>query len=325
MAEPRISVIIPVYNSEKYLQMTLQSLKNQTFADFEAICVDDGSTDESLHILEKFAADDGRFKIYRQENAGGSAARNKGLDKAIGEYIAFLDNDDILHPQYLEILYQNIVSAGADISCCSYLRFDGDVEYHFSEAQILPTTYFITEQPFEDKFVHKKKIETLMWTKLYKRELFKNIRFALNLPAINDMLLNIEVLLQSHKAVVCNAQLIAYRIIKTSQTLKELSFGRIAEFKNLCIEINKLSVLHHQYRKILQKIATRYAYGMHIKEYLERYNPAQDSERYVVLRQNLHELMSGGYFDMSALKIRQRIVCWAFMRQKYKLLNWLKR
>lgn len=324
MSAPLISVIIPVYNSQKYLQTTLQSLQNQTFADFEAICVDDGSTDESPQILAQFATDK-RFKIHRQANAGGSAARNTSLDLATGKFIAFLDNDDILHPQYLEILYQNIISAAADLSCCSYVRFAGEDDYKFADTQLTPSIDFVSEQPFSDKFVRKKKIETLMWTKLYRRELFDGIRFALDLPAINDMLLNIEILLKSRKAAVCRTPLIAYRLIETSQTLKELSLKRIAEFKNLCLDISRLTAAYPQHRSSLQKIAARYAYGMHIKEYLARYNPAQDTERYNILRQNLQELRADGAFDINKLNLRQRLTVWAFLHQKFKLLNWLKR
>jgi hypothetical protein len=236
-----------------------------------------------------------------------------------------LDNDDILHPQYLEILHQNIIASDADLSCCSYLRFAGEGVYEFADTVLTPTIDFISEQPFIDKFVRKKKIEMLMWTKLYRRELFANTRFALDLPAINDILLNIEILLKSKKVVVCRAPLIAYRIIETSQTLKDLSFKRIEEFKNLCIDINKLIAAYPKQRKILQKIAARYAYGMHIKEYLARYNPAQDGERYEMLRQNLTELRQSGCLVPSMLNLRQRITLWAFCRGRYTLLNLLKR
>ena len=163
-----------------------------------------------------------------------------------------------------------------------------------------------------------------MWTKLYRRELFDNIRFSLDLPAINDMLLNIEILLKSKKAVVCRTPLIAYRIIETSQTLKPLSFKRIAEFKNLCIHINEVAAAYPQQRKVLQRIAARYAYGMHIKEYLERYNPAQDKERYDMLRQNLQELLAAGALRTSMLNLRQRLTLLAFLRQKFWILGLIK-
>ncbi len=321
MSGPLISVIIPVYNSEKYLSMTLQSVQQQTFKDFEAICIDDGSSDGSMQILEHFAAADARFKIHHQSNAGGSASRNKGLDLATGRYIAFLDNDDIYHPQYLEILYHNIETHNADISCCAYLRFESEHQYQFAAEKVEACADIISTQPFEDKFVHKKKIDTLMWTKLYRREIFDDIRFDEKLPSINDILLNIEVLLKSRKAVVCRKPLIAYRIIPTSQTMKPLSEARIQEYKDLCIAICQLGNKYPQYETLLRKIAARYAYGMHIDEYLQRYNPLPDAPRYNLLRNNLADLQQNGYYEPKRLSFGKQIISWAFMHQKYFLLR----
>ncbi len=326
MSAPLISVIIPVYNSAKYLLTTLQSVQRQTLKDFEVICIDDGSTDDSPQILEHFSHSDSRFIFRRQKNAGGSAARNTGLDVAAGKFIAFLDNDDIYHPQYLEVLYRNLIAADADISCCSYLRFEGDSDYEFSGSlPEIPHIDFISEHPFTDKFVKKKKIDMLMWTKLYRRELFTDIRFALDLPAINDMLLNLEILLKSKRATVCRVPLIAYRQIASSQTLKPLSFARIEEYKNLCIDINKLAASYPKQRTVLQKLATRYAYDMHVAEYSERYNPQQDTEHYEVLRRNLAELIQNGYLKPSTLGLRRRLKLWAFRNRRFALLKWLKK
>ena len=92
---PKVSVIIPVYNVEKYLQKCLDSVINQTYKNLEIICVDDGSPDNSGGILDAYAQNDSRIIVIHQENAGVSAARNRGLDAATGEYIAFVDSDDV--------------------------------------------------------------------------------------------------------------------------------------------------------------------------------------------------------------------------------------
>lgn len=98
-----ISVIIPIYNTEKYLRRCLDSIVDQTYADWEAICVNDGSTDSSLSILQEYADRDARFKIIDKPNGGQSDARNAGLDAATGEFINFVDSDDLIHPQTFEI------------------------------------------------------------------------------------------------------------------------------------------------------------------------------------------------------------------------------
>jgi glycosyltransferase involved in cell wall biosynthesis len=102
---PAISVVIPVYNVEKYLRRCLDSVANQTFADWEAICVNDGSPDNSAVILEEYAKRDKRFKIIAKENGGLSDARNVGTNAATGEYVIYLDSDDFIHPQTMEIAH----------------------------------------------------------------------------------------------------------------------------------------------------------------------------------------------------------------------------
>jgi glycosyltransferase involved in cell wall biosynthesis len=106
---PKVSIIIPVYNTEAYLERALTSVLSQTYRDFEAICVNDGSTDNSLAILESYAQKDSRIKIISQDNQGLSMARNNGLKEAQGEYVYFFDSDDALHPQMLEITVSKII------------------------------------------------------------------------------------------------------------------------------------------------------------------------------------------------------------------------
>ncbi len=114
-ARPAISVIIPVYNVEKYLPRCLDSVLAQTFSDWEVICINDGSPDNSDKILARYAAADPRFKIITKQNAGLSAARNDGIIAAHGEYILFLDSDDFIHPQTMEIVYSLAQKNNADL------------------------------------------------------------------------------------------------------------------------------------------------------------------------------------------------------------------
>ena len=115
---PVISVIIPVYNAERYLRECLTSLVNQTFRAYEIIAVNDGSTDGSLAILRHFQKDWPQLRVIDQENGGVSAARNVGMAAARGEYLGFMDADDTVAPNYLERLYRTCVVTGAEVSCC---------------------------------------------------------------------------------------------------------------------------------------------------------------------------------------------------------------
>ncbi|MBO4583241.1 MAG: glycosyltransferase [Alphaproteobacteria bacterium] len=120
---PKISIIIPMYNVEKYLRRCLDSVQNQTFSDWQAICVDDGSPDNSGKIAEEYAARDNRFVVVHKENGGLSDARNAGMPYATGEYVMFLDSDDFIHPQTMEIAYNVALRNKADIVAYTYDRF----------------------------------------------------------------------------------------------------------------------------------------------------------------------------------------------------------
>lgn len=118
----KISIIVPVYNTEKFLEKCLNSLINQTLKDIEIICINDGSTDNSLQILKKFANKDKRIQIINQTNSGPSIARNIGIKKAKGEYIGFVDSDDWVDSNFFEQLYVNVKKNNADIGVAGIKR-----------------------------------------------------------------------------------------------------------------------------------------------------------------------------------------------------------
>jgi glycosyltransferase involved in cell wall biosynthesis len=121
-----ISVVIPVYNSENYLGGLFDCLKNQTYQNFEVILVDDGSTDKSCEICDETAKNDSRFRVIHKENGGVSSARNAGINAAAGEYIAFIDSDDLCTPNHLESLYRCAVKFGAGVCFCRYVYMRTD-------------------------------------------------------------------------------------------------------------------------------------------------------------------------------------------------------
>ena len=129
---PKVSVIIPVYNVEKYLSECLDSVVNQTLKDIEIICVNDGSPDGSAEILEEYAQKDNRIKVITQENRGVSEARNSGLKIASGEYIAFLDSDDYIDLKFFEQLYKRGIESNSDVVVCENIyRFSGNKQKLF--------------------------------------------------------------------------------------------------------------------------------------------------------------------------------------------------
>ena len=116
--KPAISVIVPFYNIEQYVSYCLDSILAQTFRDFELICINDGSKDGTRELLDAYAEKDSRIKVIHQENQGQSVARNNALKRAVGKYIAFIDGDDAVIPEYLEVLYKEAERAKPDLVFC---------------------------------------------------------------------------------------------------------------------------------------------------------------------------------------------------------------
>ncbi len=213
----RISIIIPVYNIEKYLPKCLDSLLNQTFQDFEIICVNDGSKDNSLVILEEYKNRDSRIKIITKENGGAGSARNRGLVEACGKYIQFVDGDDYFEPQMLEKLYNLIVKYDADISVCSSRKVDDWGNITESRNPNSPINLDIT--PFNKPFSYKdfpndifSLIGTMPWNKLYKKELIDSneLRFP-KLTGPDDLCFVFMSDICAKKIVVIDDELINYR------------------------------------------------------------------------------------------------------------------
>ena len=173
--KPLISVIVPVYNVDKYLTRCTGSIFAQTYDNFELILVDDGSVDSSGMLCDDIAGSDSRVRVIHKQNDGVAYARNTGLDAAVGEYVTFVDADDYVAPDYLEFLYGMIVNGGCEISMCGYCNAyeNGKVTNMFSgekEIRYTPASYALGE-------IFYGKLSASSCCKMYKRELFDDVRF----------------------------------------------------------------------------------------------------------------------------------------------------
>ena len=177
MAE--VSIIVPVYQVEKYIRQCVDSILAQTFTDFELILVDDGSRDKSGKICDEYAGLDERVKVIHKENGGLSDARNTGMDRAVGHYYMFVDSDDYISPTMVECLYKSILSEDADIVACNYLYFfENDRKKEFStniKSEVLTGKEIFYNRKNERNYG----VWTVAWNKLYKRVTFRNARFRL--------------------------------------------------------------------------------------------------------------------------------------------------
>lgn len=223
---PKVSIIIPCYKVEKYLKRCLDSILVQTFKDWEAICVDDGSPDDCGQILDEYAKYDYRFKALHQNNQGLSQARNNGKKIATGEYIYFLDSDDALHPQALEFAVKAMETNHADLVCFSHEDSNGidyiPIMYNYNNIKCK-----ITNNPvFLGTGKTGYRISFNVWSKLFRRELISGIEFIPNIH-FEDYPFTYAVLAKRPKTVILKAALYFYtqrndNISRSTDTAKRI-------------------------------------------------------------------------------------------------------
>ena len=227
-----ISVIVPVYNIEAYLPKCLETIAKQTYRYLEIILVDDGSTDNSGIICEKYAEKDSRIKYIHQNNEGLSCARNTGIRSASGNYILMVDGDDALHPQMIEILYNLIENGDYDFSMCYGIRVNDMDNISFEEYKATPERKELIELTTESCIKNLylgKDIEIqyhVVWNKLYKRSLLIDNYFR-KLPAqdaYQDVEFNIRVYLRLRKAILLPKGLYLYNQRSMSLSRQGISF-----------------------------------------------------------------------------------------------------
>lgn len=210
--EPKISVIIPVYNTAEYLPRCLDSILGNTYRNLEVICVNDGSTDNSAVIIEQYSAADDRVIAVDQANAGVSAARNTGLDRATGDFIAFIDSDDWVHPQYFEILNMAQAKCGACIIACKYISTRANrSEYapiNVNTVEILPVS---NVEALKIGYLKR-----LVWGRLYKRSAISGFRFRKELRWGEDTVFSIDSLCSNSSIALIDLKLYYYFQRETS-------------------------------------------------------------------------------------------------------------
>jgi len=201
-----ICIVVPVYNVEKYLNRCIDSILSQTFIDYDLILIDDGSKDLCGIICDGYAKKDSRIHVIHQENQGLSAARNAGIEwslsKSESEWITFVDSDDWVHPQYLELLYSAAIECGTEISIGEALWTEGE-----------PLPYFINGNPKLwktcDYYTENITNATVAWGKLYRKNCFKEIRYPVG-KIHEDEYVTYKILFQHEYIAVIDAYLYAY-------------------------------------------------------------------------------------------------------------------
>ena len=239
---PKISIIVPVYNASKTIERCINSIRSQSFKDFEAIFIDDGSTDDSLAICERLAQEDPRLIVAHKANGGVSSARNAGLSKASGEWIAFADSDDALGADYLKSLYETAAPlSGVDLVVSGYKCVypnNSAREYVFTGGLMPPQKALALKRLYRYGFP---------FGKLYRRELLDkhNIRFDTSINMAEDMLFMLEFMHRAENVFVSEACGYNYYFYPASLSKKYWSFD--AELKLFCATKKWLEIIGKEY------------------------------------------------------------------------------
>ncbi|SHL11334.1 Glycosyltransferase involved in cell wall bisynthesis [Chishuiella changwenlii] len=248
---------MPVYNSYPYLRQCIRSILKQTYKNFELIIINDGSTDESLEICQEYKTLDERIILINQINKGISSSRNLGLSKATGEYIYWIDSDDWIEEDTLEILYNGINKYSSDIAVCGYIEEFESYKKVFRDDQNIK---ILNKNDFFEKIIFDESIKSYLWDKLYKKEIFENLQFP-EQRYFEDYSIFYKIAYKTNRIILINQAKYHYRqhnesICRIANSKKEYDFYlAIREKMDFLSTNSQLNELGERYKiKAIKKI-----------------------------------------------------------------------
>ena len=255
--EPKITIILPVYNVAEFLPRCLASIDGQTFRDFCVIAVNDGSTDNCPQILRDFAADHPYCTVVDQENQGLAQARNAGLALAKTEFVSFIDSDDFVESTFLEELYNACVQNDADIACCFHYYYYAESDRRVAHPFRCGGVYSRDEAL--EKLLQDLQLQSYAWNKLYRRRLFADNGITYPTMAFEDMATTLRLFQQSRRVAVINRPLYYYvqrksSILKTPNPKKINDFIRATASMRVSLESSgEFAKFKRKYRDLCRK------------------------------------------------------------------------
>ena len=257
---PKISIIVPIYNVEKYLTNCIDSILNQTFKDFELILVNDGSTDNSLEICKHYKDIDDRICIIDKKNGGLSSARNAGLAFASGEYVGFCDPDDKINERMYELLYQSILENNSDCCVCSYKSFKTDSDIESSCSDKRNVLVFNGNEIIEYFLGDGRNMLASVWTKLINRKLIENLRFNEAMAFGEDYCFSLETLLNCSKVTMLENCELYYYFLREDSAMKKVNsekYYKLFVEKQRIFELCLSKYSDEETKKIIQNAQIR--------------------------------------------------------------------
>lgn len=267
MISPKVSIIIPVYNVEKYLEQCLDSIINQNLKNIEIICINDGSTDNSLKILKKYAKKDNRIIILSQTNLGAGAARNRGLAVAKGEYLSFLDADDFFYENMLSEAVHKLETSQSDIAVFEVDLYDNKIQ------KIIPDTWVVKKDkiPSQNPFCYKDCLDyiftcshTCAWNKLFKADFIKKHKLVFQeIHNTNDLYFVCMALSLASKIIYISNPLMCYRINLSTSLSQTGSRSKYPDDANIAFNLLKESLIKYNLYNILKRAYDNLCLGVY--------------------------------------------------------------
>ncbi|HHU5120724.1 TPA: glycosyltransferase family 2 protein [Streptococcus agalactiae] len=232
----KISVIVPLYNVEKYIINCISSLTNQTYQNIEIILIDDGSTDNSGRICKKLAQEDHRIIYLRKENGGVSSARNLGLQYATGSYIGFVDSDDYISKTMYENLLKRLLETNADIAETDFALIDN----RFTKKKRKKIQKVLNKEEAIREFLSGNVVENNLVIKLFKKTVIANLKFKEDVIVGEDMLFSLQALQNSDRVTVDTTNADYFYVVRSNSTMNTITEK----------DIDNLSILEQEFKKI---------------------------------------------------------------------------
>lgn len=314
----KISVIIPVYNAGKYLSDALESVKKQSFTEWECICIDDGSTDGSADIINTFTVHDERFKLINQENSGVSAARNAGLDSATGKYIAFLDQDDLMSPTALESLYTLAEKYNVDLVRGRRLNIPEDYKQNKLEAIKLNNDHKLIQKINVLNFRMLPRRWMYVWLCLFKRDFLDDIRFYEPLKSgAEDNVFMFEVFIRVQSLIQSQNVICLHRKSKISTMQNGLKINHLDAIKLAVPKFYELT-------QVSNNPLSRHLYKRQMRNFFRGFvYKSLDSN--VLVKEAQAMLQITYSYIQPSLKLKHRIVAYFFVRNRLKIANFIRK
>lgn len=233
--EPLLSIILPVYNGEQYIEKCIKQITEQNYKNFELIIVNDGSNDNTLKLINKYIKQDKRIVLIDKKNTGVSNSRNIGIMKAKGNYIAFVDVDDIIDPTIYEKMIKKLELSNADVCVCNYK------EYFLNKNKYVPSKYALKNEIISKETAIRNylldKIGPAIWDKTYKSNIVKNTRFEESLNIGEDILYCLNILFKTNKVATIEDEL--YYYVQQDKSVMHKINEKYLQFKKVTGLINK--------------------------------------------------------------------------------------